>query len=266
MADKTYREIELDLRSSPDLTLSIKSSGADCVGPAPTKMTLIKRIKMENPCSSVCNHNDETYVAVMRNGILKNNKLGELSTANGKLDDISGMKVHKGRLYCSGFGNVLVYGIQNEQQLSSWSVIDGGSTWPGCRMCFIGEELAVADRANQRINLYTTNGEEIRHVVCNAITHLGSVVICRAERQSIIISDEPSSTVLKLNLESGEIEWRTTCVPDPQAVTCDLPGYVLVASKSKVPTLRVLDSKTGKEFCIVINLFAFISVPKSVVD
>ena len=107
----------------------------------------------------------------------------------------------------------------------------------------------MAGRANQRITLYATNGEEIRHVVCNAITRQGSVVICRAEQQSIIISDQPSSTVLKLNLKSGEIEWKTTCISGPQAVTCDLPGYVLVASRSGVPTLSVLDSKTGEQFC-----------------
>ena len=236
--------------SAPDLTLSITSSGADCVGPAPTKMTLIKRVKMDSACSSVCHHNDETYVAVMCDGIIKVNKLGELPSAFDYRGDISGMKFHKGRFYSLGYDNVLVYGIQNKQQLSSWSVSDGGGTWPGCRMCFVGEELAVADRENQRITLYTTNGEEIRQVACNSITHCGKVVICRAEQQSIIISDEPSSTVLKLNLQAGEIEWKTTCISGPQAVTCDLPGYVLVASKSEVPTLSVLDSKTGKLFCM----------------
>ena len=181
-------------------------------------------------------------------GIMKISKLGEVSSAYDNLYSISGMKFHKGRLYCTcntKLGN-LIHGFQNEQRLSSWSVSDGGLTWAGCRMCFIGEELAVADRPNQRITLYTTNGEEIRHVACNSITCDGSVVICRAEQQSIIISDELSSTVLKLNLGSGEIEWKSTCVPQPQAVTCDLPGYVLVASKSKVPTLWVLDIKTGK--------------------
>ena len=249
MTEKTYRKIELDLCSAPDLNLSITSSGEDYVGPAPTKMTLIKRIKMENSCSSVCHHNDETYAAVFCKGIMKINKLGEVSSAYDDPYDISGMKVLKGRLYYtrnSERGNLLVYGIQNKQHLSSWSVSDDGHTWPGCRMCFIGEELAVADRENRRITLYTTNGEEIRHFACNSITHHGSLVICRAEQQSIIISDEPSSTVLKLNLISGEIEWKSTCVPQPQAVTCDLSGYVLVASKSEVPTLSVLDSKTGK--------------------
>ena len=246
MTDKTYRETELDLCSAPDLTLSISSGSADYVGPAPTKMTLIKRVKMTRQCSSVCHHNDETYVAVRRHGIMKVNKLGEVPSAFDYRGNISGMRFHKGRFYCSRHRKVLVYGIQNKQQLSSWSVSDGGITWPGCRMCFLGEELAVADRVNQRITLYTTNGEEIRHVVCNAITRQGSVVICTAEQESIIISDQPSSTVLKLNLESGETEWRTTCVPDPQAVTSDISGYVLVASKSEVPTLSVLDSKTGK--------------------
>ena len=241
LTEKIYRETELDLRKAQDLILGRR-------GP-PTKMTLIKRMQMNDYCCSLCRHNDDIYVGGIWKGIVKINKIDErpLSRLEIGNSEVNGMEVYKGRLYyTTAIGKLSVYELQNDQQHSSWSVSDDGGTWPGCRICFVGDELAVADRRRQGITLYSTHGEEIRHVACNSITHRGKVVICRAEQQSIIISDEPSSTVLKLNLKSGEIEWKSTCVPQPQAVTCDLPGYVLVASKSEVPTLSVLDSKTGK--------------------
>ena len=234
----------MELQADDDVFYGVKSISL-CGMPHSIKFVKQIVVRAMKPKSVVCQH---------KNRILYKEGL-ELSSCNKenfytekflRSDKIIHMRVYNEKLYVHHYStpHTLSMYDMNGRLINTWAHNDtnGAMTAHGCKMSFLGDQIATANISRCCITLYKLNGEVIRHVPCYIITKKSRITLCHGNDDSVIIADDKRSKVSKLNLRTEKIEWESSEVDKPRCVTRYREDLVLVANSKSV---SALDLQTG---------------------
>lgn len=223
----------------PELVLSTAKSPA-------TSLTLLKSVPVSDHCISACHYKGNTYVGMFNQDV---GKIGEnfnhISAFLTQNSPVFSVCVHQDKIYSLLFGRpyvVNVHNINSGELLRSWNHCDTSFSYN--KLIVAGDRVIIADRLNKLLSIYNLTGEPLRHLRCPRIGS-GYVALCKADCDSVIVSDSVSSRLFRVNLATGEELWSCTDIKTiPHAVTCDESQYVYVIGhlSSKI---WILDIHTG---------------------
>ena len=96
--------------------------------------------------------------------------------------------------------------------------------------------------------MYTLTGQIIRQIQCQWLTLYGTVSLCAADNDSVIVSVDGSQRVYRISISAGQVLWESSHIERaPQGVTCYNNQYVLVASGGQQVKIQILDINTGED-------------------
>jgi len=193
---------------------------------------------------SVCSYQGKVYVGSY-GGVevfAENKSLGEKLICPYQTS-IYGIAAHRDRLYISIHQNsnylVAVYNLAGKQ-VFQWYHNGNGS-----KLVVVGDQIVVPDTQNKILTLYSLSGEAIKQLRVPISNNYGiDISICAIDNSSVIISDHKTAKVFKVNISSGEVEWTSEHIANPQGVAYHR-GRVLVADRGARMRISVLDVATG---------------------
>ena len=98
-------------------------------------------------------------------------------------------------------------------------------------LTIVNDQLVAADMSNKNFTIYTRKGERVRKVKCDLLTDRGFTTLCHAGNESLIVSrTTPNPGLFKVNLQTGDVEWRSNRVEKPILVTTLNKDYAVVIS------------------------------------
>ena len=163
----------------------------------------------------------------------------------------TGIIAHEDRLYtlmfgCGGPYKVYVHDLTG-QQLHSWNHGDRGN-YTARALAIINNELVIADRTNKRFTIYTLTGGRVRDVPCKLISN-HHLTICHAADNSILVANfDAKPELYRVNLTTGNIEWRSDRVSRPIGVLMQSEKVALVTSCNNTTQVKMwaLNAESGK--------------------
>ena len=215
----------------------------------PTKLTLIRKVKLPSDCVTVSAYQDCTYVGLGDGRIMRFGQDSAVTQFATVTVVMSGMAIDQG----------LLYTVSGDQDLQSVNVFDCNTgkhvrsrnhtdtiEYYSSKSVVVRNQVVIADKANKVLFVYTLTGQLFEQIPCQQITG-GIVCMSTADNDSIILSDCKSNRVYKISITSGKVLWESDCVVNPQGVTCFNNQYVLVCGwNSGREKIHVLDINTGE--------------------
>jgi outer membrane protein assembly factor BamB len=108
----------------------------------------------------------------------------------------------------------------------------------------VNEKVVVPDGASQSLTVYTLQGRLMKQVKVPGMTrNWKALAVCGDD--SVILSDRGANSVLRVNIDSGEVMWTSKHVNRPQGVVCYKDRYVLVTNRNSETKIWILDMETG---------------------
>ena len=217
----------------------------------PSGLRLVREVKTDRLCSTVCHYKGYTYVGLEGGAIDRINKQGQVDKAFIKLDNsFDAIAVHNDQLssliYGGGKSQIHIHSLQNRQSLRSWA--HPHFSYYGQRLVVIrtDNQLAVGDWTSKQIIIYSLTGDVIRKVPCPpSLTMTGNVCMSSCGDDSVVISDYyKAGKVVRMSLKDGSLLWSSDRVTNPGGIVHHPAGYVLVGSN--YTTISVLDENDGK--------------------
>mgnify|MGYP001795591561 FL=1 len=108
--------------------------------------------------------------------------------------------------------------------------------------CRIGNRLIIPDL----LVVYSLTGDIIKHAPCVLFTGSELAMTQVGGDNSVIVSVNKISSVLRMNIDSGEVMWASNHVRNPQGVVCYRNRYVLVTNYGSETRIWILDINTGE--------------------
>jgi outer membrane protein assembly factor BamB len=106
----------------------------------------------------------------------------------------------------------------------------------------VNEKVVVP--AGASLTVYTLQGQLIKQIkVPGMTTSWKALAVCGDD--SVIVSDCGTSSVHRVNIDSGEVMWTSKHVNYPQGVVCYKDRYVLIANRNTETKIWILDVDTG---------------------
>ncbi|XP_067930884.1 uncharacterized protein [Watersipora subatra] len=206
-------------------------------------ITLHNSIVTSSRPVSVCQHEGVTYVGLSNGTVSRidsNYKLhNSFISTSGIVESIS---LHNNRLYILSRGRPRTVGVYN---LSGQVV----TTWQHpyhnyyCSMLTVaGGSVVVANPFNQRLTIYSLTGKTLRNVSCPLLSN-NQVSICAGHGDDVIITDNKTKKVLRINITTGNVKWSFTHPNLTKGLMC-YRNYVLVAAW-KCKSVFTLSYDTG---------------------
>lgn len=217
----------------------------------PKSLAVISETDVRGCCNTVCQYEGYTYVGMSGGSIHRIDTHGVLTEnfRDMKLSKLLAVCPLDGKVYASGRSGakykVFVHELAHQGTIW-WDYHDSNTdASSGRNMCVINNKLAVLDRKNQRIALYTPTGKTIKHLPCLSIPKDSRTALCYGGDDSIIVTDENNSKVFRLNLTSEVVEWESPHVSMPQCATLYGTDNLLVANRGAKMKIWILDVKSG---------------------
>ena len=219
----------------------------------PTGLRLIREVKTDNSCYTVCHYKGYIYVGQVGGAIDRIDQHGRVTKAFIKLDNhVVSLSAHNDRLYTLVYqdktpSKVSVHNLNNGQLIKFWN--HPFFSYFGQRITQRGNnQLAVGDWPSKQIIIYTLTGDVIRKVPCPpSLTMTQSVCMSSSGDDSVVISDYKAGKVVRMSLKDGSLLWSSDRVTNPGGIVHHPAGYVLVVSNQvDQTTISVLDEKNGK--------------------
>jgi len=233
------RDVEVDLVPAADMITSLD---------LPKYLKLVQSVDVFNNCLSACNYDGNTYVGLKNGaGIHRIDESFSVSKSFISItNNVNGVTVHKNKLYAVRYitntnWEVHVYDLTGKQ-VTSWSHHDDSSGVNN--LAIVDEQVVVPDRHSKRLTIYSLTGEVIKHISC-PLLNCSDTPICAADRHCVVVSDNGSSQVFKLDLTTEKVIWTCKDISEPQGVTCYRSKYILVTNRSNKTTIWILDVETG---------------------
>ena len=220
----------------------------------PTGLRLIREVKTDNKCSTVCHYKGYTYVGHWGGAIDRIDQHGRVTKAFIKLDNkVISLAANKNRLY-TFIGELVLNPFKvfvhnlNDGQLINFSIFSL-FYYNGQNITLIGDnQLAVGDWYYKKIIIYSLYGHVIRTVPFPpslTMSCYGCMSSCGDD--SVVISDCSAGKVVRMSLKDGSLLWSSDRVTNPGGIVHHPAGYVLVeSSQVDNTTISVLDEKDGK--------------------
>jgi len=210
----------------------------------PKSVELINSVEVSPYCLTVHTYKGITYAGCIEgvDRIDENNKVTK-SFISLKGYAVRSISVHNNRIYTlSSDSTVRVHDLEG-RFITSWTHADKSKSIH--QLVIINNQIAVLDKLNQILVLYSLNGELVKNSPCPLLTDT-LLCICAADYNSIIITRHFSSLVYKVDISSGDIIWQCKEVTRPYGVTCYRDEFVVVVDTAEpIATFCVLSLHTG---------------------
>ena len=219
----------------------------------PIGLRLIREVKTDNQCYTVCHYKGYIYVGQVGGAIDRIDQHGRVTKAFIKLDNnVNASAAHNDRLYTLVYqgknpSKVFVHNLSNGKLIKSWN--HPYFYYQGQRITLIGNnQLAVGDWPSKQIIIYSLTDDVIRKVPCPpSLTSTNVVCMSSCGDDSVVISDYKAGKVVRMSLKDGSLLWSSDRVTNPGGIVHHPAGYVLVVSNQVDNTaISILDEKDGK--------------------
>jgi outer membrane protein assembly factor BamB len=156
---------------------------------------------------------------------------------------VSSIQVYNNELYVLSRSTNKVYVYDLAGRLKrSWS--HNGNSGYFNKLRVVNEKVVVPDGASQSLTVYTLQGQLMKQVKVPGMTrYWKALAVCGDD--SVILSDRGANSVLRVNIDSGEVMWTSKHVNEPQGVVCYKDRYVLVTNLNAETKIWILDMETG---------------------
>jgi len=160
------------------------------------------------------------------------------------LNRISSVFVYNDQIYILHIGSLVnVYNLQGDW-ITNWSHSDN-LRWVN-QLVITKDQVIIPDRSNLTLVFYSLNGEVKKTLPCAFLKEL-QTRICIADRNSVIISQESSTLIIKLGLSNGNIVWKCRELKNPIGMTCYKDMFVFVIENNNSSyQLCILSLDTGQ--------------------
>jgi len=237
------RDIEIELTNKRITKYVTPEQGLTLSPLLPKSVELINSVKVSPYCYSVHTYKGVTY-ARCYGGVDRidgNNKVTKLFISI-KGSSVWSVTVHNDSIYTLSSDSTVRGHDLEGTSITSWTHTENFQRQS--QLALINGQVAIPDRLNRTLVVYSLNGEVVNTLACPLLTDT-PVHLSTAENNLIIISQRYSSLVYKVDTSSGDIIWQCKDVPKPGGVTCYRDEFVVVADNTKPTTLCVLSLHTG---------------------
>ena len=234
--------------STDENCLPLSRSAAASVKPPPTKLTLIREVKMSEWCTTVSTYQGHTYVGLNSGEISRigpDSKVGSFAKFN---DTIYGMAINEGLLYTTSGHSpqvVSVHDLNTGKLVRSWNHSETIQYYSNNLAIVGGENVVIADRSNKRLSVYTLTGQIIKQIPCQKLQG-ANMAMCAADNDSVIVSDYHSDSVYRISITTGRVLWEYRHFQRFEGVTCYNNQNVLAMIRGEKLKIQILDLKTGE--------------------
>ena len=116
----------------------------------------------------------------------------------------------------------------------------------------VSDRVVVSSAQNQALKVYDLQGQLMKQIKCPGISKdWKAMAVCGDD--SVIVSDYSTSSVFRVNIDSGEVMWTSKHVQYSEGVVCYKNSYVLVTSFNTDTRIWILDAVTGMGLTKLIN-------------
>ena len=116
----------------------------------------------------------------------------------------------------------------------------------GNKLAVVSDLVVIPDRVQHKLILYSLDGRPVKSLSLEIVKG-GLVSICALDSHTVVVSDNDSQIVSRVNVTTGDILWSHR-VDKPEGVACYECEYVLVASHTS-NTIKVLEAEQGEADC-----------------
>ncbi|XP_067930743.1 uncharacterized protein [Watersipora subatra] len=241
------REIELKMVDAVDIPV--------CQLFPPTSLMFNNVVDNVVECHSVCNYDEFTYVGGVGSTVYKiddsDSSVTSISSIEG-IDNVNGLSVYNEKLYILVYPYKVIITDMNATKITSWVHPDKSDH--ANKLVVTGEKVVVPDRSNKRLTVYSLDGQVIKYIPCLQDGELQAMALCALDQRFVVVSSANTSTVFRVNIETGEVMWTSTAVTKPGGVTCYTKKYILVTPLASDPTeIHILHADTGNHVGKLVN-------------
>ena len=257
--------VKAELLTSGGKTLTISNQPVPPTSPIPpelpTTLKLIREVKTDCGCNTVCYHKGYTYIGQSLGAIDRVDKQGKLDKAFIKHSNhVVSVTAHEDVLFCLMYcgegtpSKISVYDISGKF-LWKWNHPAIRGWWGSRLVIFNKSKLAVGDWPCRQIIIYSFTSDVVRRLPCPAsLTMKDNVAMTSCGDGYAVISDRSAAIVVKISLEDGEVIWSVETDPEPCGMILYNKQHLLVAHCSSTKAeISILDTQSG-EF----DLYVFI--------
>ncbi|XP_067951281.1 uncharacterized protein [Watersipora subatra] len=232
--------------ASNDKKMDTSSTNQPIATFVPNHLTLAETVRLPAFPHALYSYEGSTYVGMNNCCIARVNNSQLAESFIKCTNPVQSVAMYKDRVYAL----LASRSIKNDDQVCVYDMLGQlQATWNhpvssfNCNaLTIVSDQLILPDLFHQKLTVYSLLGKVIKNIPCSAIGN-SRLAMCAAGSDSVIISDSSSNTVFKMSINSGEIIWKCEEIIEPQCITCDERGQVLVVSEEKL--LRVLDAGKG---------------------
>ena len=247
--------VKAEFSTSHGKTITLTNQPAPPTTPLPAKLPttlkLIREVKTDSHCNTVCYHKGFTYIGQNGGAIDRVDQQGNIDEAFIKLrSHVVSLAAHEDALFClmynSNASEMSVYDISGKF-LRTWNHPSFPPLW-GSRMFVINNsQLVVGDWLGKQIIIYSFTGDVIRRVPCPAALMNNNVAMTSCGDGYAVISDRSAAIVVKISLEDGEVIWSVETDPEPCGIIHYNKHHLLVAHRSSTKAeISILDTQAGE--------------------
>ena len=214
----------------------------------PQTLTLLKSVQLPERYYSVCYHNGNTYAGCAGGVVNLIDQTYKVTKGFIKWGDrLDGVRVYNNTLYVLGYYGTQPYFRVSICDLSGKHIMDWAHTSETCnytnKLTIISNQVIIPDRSNNRLTVYTLDGEIIKHIPCTLSNT--STGIWALGTDSVVISQYKTSKVFRLDISTSEVVWTSNAVPKPLGIVSYGVDFVCVVSCS-TKKICILNAKTGE--------------------
>ncbi|XP_067930984.1 uncharacterized protein [Watersipora subatra] len=214
----------------------------------PTSLKLMKEVPVNEPFFTITCSDTFTYAGGSGPTIYRidesANSVTSLSSIEEKL--IDGLCLYNERLYVLVYPYKVLVTDLNGKLITSWDPPDSTSDLVN-KLFVTGDKVVVPDKSNKCLTVYSTDGQIIKQIPCLQDDEWRTMALCAPEQESVVVSSCETSTVFRVNIETGETVWTCTEVNNPGGVACYKEEYILVTPMHSEQTeIHILQADTGR--------------------
>ena len=112
----------------------------------------------------------------------------------------------------------------------------------------VSGKVVVSSAQDQALTVYDLQGQLVKQIKCPGISTRTSnlwIAMAVCGDDSVIVSCYDTSSVFRVNIDSGEVMWTSYLVSTPEGVVCYKNRYVLVTNCNTDTRTWILDADTG---------------------
>ena len=214
----------------------------------PTSIEFVTEQRSLSRVKSVCHYKQYTYVG--RYGYV--GRISDGSHVQKSFIDVGtqyceSITVHDDRLFLLiGYQDqcykIHIYDLSGKL-IGSWTTSIEYRTFN--KHCIVDNKLIIPDPSNKQLVVFSLTGDIIKHIPCDLCTG-SQVAMTVGGDSSVIVSVDNISSVIRINIDSGEVMWVSNHVRKPQGVVCYKNRYVLVTNYGSETRIWILDINTGE--------------------